>query len=55
MVSAVLRLLEQDGSILPPRPVTIIGPCPTHRGGCIEVATDQGDPIYCTPEELADA
>lgn len=53
MVSAILHLLEQDGTILPPRPVTIIGPCTSHvGGGCIHVQTAEGDDVYCTPGEL---
>ena len=53
MVTAILRLLEQDGTVYPPRTVTIIGPCPSHvGGGCIQVRTADGDDIYCTPDEL---
>lgn len=53
MVTATLRLLEDDGTIYPPRTVTIIGPCPTHvGGGCIRVRTTEGDDVYCSPGEL---
>lgn len=53
MVGAILRLIEQDGTVYPPRRVTIIGPCTSHvGGGCIHVVTDEGDAIYCSPEEL---
>lgn len=53
MVSAVLRFVETDGTILPPIEVEIVAPCPFHRSDCIEVHNSRGEPLFVSASELA--
>lgn len=53
MVSAVLRFVETDGTVLPPERVEIVAACPFHVRDCIEVHNSRGEPLWVRPDELA--
>lgn len=54
MVHAILRLVEQDGTVYPPEMVEIVAACCWGHPDCVEVRNGYGEPLFVTHAELSD-